>query len=358
MRKIQFLFLCVLLMISVSAFAAEEKKAKQSAPQMPPAHVVTAKSYSGQVAPESAYIGTVYFSEVSDVASEVAGKVVKVEVEEGDTVKKGAVLLVLSSDLLATEIRAANAAYKEAKANYQGAQRDNERITQLFKGGSVHEGEYDSKRFRAMALESEMASSMAKLRRLQIELSKKVIRAPFDGVVIKRNVYLGEWISRGGEVAKIGMNTSYDVVVNVPQDVSQVVKPGLDVGLDIGGKELTGQVFAVIPRGDVASRTFPIKIRIHGEKGLAQGMEARVSLPSDIASETVVVPRDAVLSIRGTTMVIAIVEGKAAPIPVKVIGYKGMNAGVRGKGLAADMDIVVKGNERLRPGQAVVIDNK
>lgn len=351
MRKM-IVFL-VFLLCAFPAAAAEKK-----APQMPPAHVVAAKSYAGQVAPQSAYIGTVYFSEVSDVASEVSGKIVRVEVEEGDIVRKGDVLIRLSSDLLNTEIRAARSAYAEAKANYDLAKRDNQRITQLFKSGSVHEGEYDSKRFKALAMESELASSQAKLRRLQIQLNKKVIRAPFNGVVIKRDVYLGEWLSIGSEVAKLGMNTSYDVVVNVPQEVAQVVKPGLEVGINVGVKDYKGRVFAIIPRGDVASRTFPVKIRVESENGLAQGMEARVSLPSALASETVVVPRDAVITLRGTTMVIAVVDGKAQPIPVNVVGYKGMNAGVRGKGLKADMDIVIKGNERLRPGQPVVIDNK
>lgn len=351
MRKLIVFF--AFLLFAMPAAAADKK-----VPQMPPAHVVAAKSYAGQVAPQSAYIGTVYFSEVSDVASEVSGKIVSVEVEEGDVVKKGDILIRLSSDLLNTEIRAARSAYAEAKANYDLAKRDNQRITQLFKSGSVHEGEYDSKRFKALAMESELASSQAKLRRLQIQLNKKTIRAPFDGVVIKRDVYLGEWLSIGSEVAKLGMNTSYDVVVNVPQEVSQVVKPGLEVGINVGGNDYKGRVFAIIPRGDVASRTFPVKIRVEGENGLAQGMEARVSLPSGLASETVVVPRDAVITLRGTTMVIAVVDGKAQPVPVHVVGYKGMNAGVRGKGLKADMDIVIKGNERLRPGQPVVIDNK
>lgn len=351
MRNI--LFILAFLLFAVPVAAAEDK-----APQMPPAHVVAAKSMAGQVAPQSDYIGTVYFSEVSDVASEVSGKIVRVEVEEGDIVKKGDVLIQLSSDLLNTEIRAAQSAYAEAKANYDLARRDDQRITKLFKSGSVHEGEYDSKRFKAIAMESELASSQAKLRRLQIQLAKKSIRAPFDGVVIKRDVYLGEWLSIGAEVAKLGMNNSYDVVVNVPQEVSQVVKPGLEVGISVGGKDYKGKVFAVIPRGDVASRTFPVKIRVIGEHGLAQGMEARVSLPSGLASETVVVPRDAVITLRGTTMVIAVVDGKAQPVPVHVVGYKGMSAGVRGNGLKADMDIVVKGNERLRPGQPVVIDKQ
>ncbi len=80
----------------------------------------------------------------------------------------------------------------------------------------------------------------------------------------------------GADVVKLGMNTSYDVVVNVPQDVAQVVKPGLEVGITAGGKEYKGKVFAVIPRGDIASRTFPVKIRINSENAFKQGMEARV----------------------------------------------------------------------------------
>ncbi|NDV21535.1 efflux RND transporter periplasmic adaptor subunit [Desulfovibrio sp. JC022] len=348
----RIIFFLIFILSACPVLAAEKK-----APQMPPAHVATSKSFAGQVAPESSYIGTVYFSETSDVASEVSGKIVRVEVEEGDTVRRGEVLIRLSSDLLNTEIRAAKAAYAESKANYDLAKRDDQRITKLFKSGSVHEGEYDSKRFKAIAMESELASSQAKLRRLQIQLSKKTIRAPFDGIVLKRSVYLGEWLSIGEDVVKLGMNTSYDVVVNVPQDVAQVVKPGLEVGISAGGKEYKGKVFAVIPRGDIASRTFPVKIRINSKNGFKQGMEARVSLPNGLASETVVVPRDAVITLRGTTMVIAAIDGKAQPFPVQVVGFKGMNAGVRGKGLKAGMDIVTKGNERLRPGQPVVIDN-
>ena len=122
------IFLIVFLISAIPAIASDKKQA----PQMPPAHVVAAKSFSGQVAPESAYIGTVYFSEVSDVASEVSGKIVKVNVEEGDIVKKGDILITLSSDLLNTEINAAKAAYAEVKANYDLAKRDSSRITQLF----------------------------------------------------------------------------------------------------------------------------------------------------------------------------------------------------------------------------------
>ena len=349
----RIIFFLVFSLLACPAFAAEKQ-----APQMPPAHVATSKSFSGQVAPESSYIGTVYFSETSDVASEVSGKIVRVDVEEGDVVKKGDILIRLSSDLLNTEILAAQSAYAEAKANYDLARRNDQRITKLFESGSVHEGEYDSKRFKALAMESELASSQAKLHRLQIQLSKKTIRAPFDGIVLKRSVYLGEWLSVGADVVKLGMNNSYDVVVNVPQDVAMVVKPGLEVGITAADSEYKGKVFAVIPRGDVASRTFPVKIRILGETGFKQGMEARVSLPNGLASETVVVPRDAVITLRGTTMVIGIIDGKAQPFPVQVVGFKGMNAGVRGKGLKAGMDIVTKGNERLRPGQPVIIDNK
>lgn len=339
----------VLLLASVPAYAEGKEKGKN-----PPAPVVTAKAVSGEVAPQSSYIGSVYFSEVSDVASEVGGKVVQVNIEEGDHIKKGDILIRLSQDFLVTEIRAARAALAEAKANYDLARRDSQRVTTLFKSGSVHEGEYDSKRFTATARESELASQQAKLQRLRVQAEKKTIRAPFDGVVLNRSVYLGEWMSKGGDVAKLAMDGSFDVVVNVPEDVLRAVKKGLEVDISVSGRNYKGTVFATIPRGDVASRTFPVKIRVKGGDELAQGMQAKVSLPSGLVSQTIVVPRDAIISSRGKNVIYAVLDGKAKPFPVNVVGYRGMNAGVRAEGLKAGMEIVTKGNERLRPGQPVV----
>ena len=88
---------------------------------------------------------------------------------------------------------------------------------------------------------------------------------------------------------------------------------------------------------------------------MAQGMEARVSLPSGEKVESVLVPRDAVIHAFGMSFVWSVTEGTAQQIPVQVKAYEGMKAAVTGPGLAEGMDIVIKGNERLQPGQPVSI---
>ncbi|XPV76909.1 MAG: efflux RND transporter periplasmic adaptor subunit [Desulfovibrio sp.] len=349
LKRIFILSLVLQAALSMSAFAQG----------MPPANVVAEKVVSGQVAPTAQFIGTIYFSEISEVAAEVSGKVKSVDVLDGDQVKAGAPLVHLSSDILDKEIAAARANFDEAKTSYELSRLDSERINKLFASKSVAEGEYDSKRLNAMSMQKKMLASSATVKRLSLEKQKKVVRAPYDGIVLERKIFRGEWTSVGTTVATIARDDEYDVIVNVPARVIGAVKPGLEVEVQLADKVLPGKVYAVIPKGDVATRTFPVRIRVKKTAGLAQGMEAKVVLPSVGSSKTLIVPRDAVISARGTLSVVAVVDGKAAPMPVKVVGYKGFTTGVIAEGLKEGMLVVTKGNERLQPGQPVnVVDSK
>ncbi len=357
---IRFVFNTALLLIFavvLTAFPALAQDAKKGGGR-PPSTVVTGKVTSGQVAPQVEYIGTVYFFERSDVASEVDGKVVDVKVESGQRVSRGDILVRLSTDLQDKRIANARALMEQAKADYELARLDDLRKAKLFKSRSVSEGEYDNSRLSAMASQRKVYALKATLDRLNLLRNKTFIRAPYDGVVLEREIHRGEWVSTGSTVISMGRDDRFDVQVNVPSSSAGVVKPGLSVKVDVGGNALDGTVYAVVPRGDVSTRTFPIKIRVSNPGNLAEGMEARVSLPSGFANKTLVVPRDAIISARGNTVVWAVLEGKAVPMPVRVIGYRGMEAGVVGEKLAEGMDVIIKGNERLMPGQPVAITNK
>lgn len=321
--------------------------------QRPPSPVVVDKVTSGDMAPQTEYIGTVYFTETSDVAAEVDGKLVSLNVEEGQRVAKGDALVTLSSDILNQSIANARALMDQAQADYELAKRENARTTKLYQSRTVAEGEYDSKRLAALSAEKKMIAAKATLNSLQLERSKKTIRAPYAGVVIERKVFRGEWVSKGAVVATIARDDEFDVVVNAPREAFGVVNPGLDVTVNVAGKELPGTVFAAIPKGDVATRTFPVKIRVKNDGSLAEGMEARVRLPKGLGGKTLIVSRDAVISARGQMVVWAVIDGKAAPMPIRVVGYRGLVAGVQSPTLKEGMDVVVKGNERLRPDQPV-----
>jgi len=110
----------------------------------------------------------------------------------------------------------------------------------------------------------------------------------------------------------------------------------------------------VVPLGDVSTRTIPVKIRIPNRYGFIEGMSARVFLPTAEPRQALLVPRDAVISRFGRTVVFVVRKSRAAMIPVEIIGYDGPRAGVAGPGLAAGMQVVVKGNERVQDGQPVV----
>jgi RND family efflux transporter MFP subunit len=338
----------VALVLAVCAAAPSQAQTGR-----PPSPVVTAKVTSGDMAPQSEFIGTVFFTEIADVASEVAGKVTDLRVTDGQRVSQGDVMVVLSSSLLDKQIRRARALAQHARAEYEFARLEHQRVETLFKSRSVAEGEFDSKRLTADGLLNKYEAAQAELAQLLEELDKKTIRAPFDGVVIDVPVSRGEWMSVGSTVAVVARDDHFDVVVNAPGEAYGVVKPGLPVNVRTAGVEMKGTVFAVIPRGDVATRTFPVKIRVESNGTLAEGMEARVSLPRGVGGETLVVPRDAIISARGEQVVWTVQDGKAVAIPVYVVGFKGLLAGVRADKLKVGMDVVVKGNERLNPGQPV-----
>jgi RND family efflux transporter MFP subunit len=352
MRKIGALLFLVFIVL----FSASDLFAQGTKPGMPPpAAVVVSEVRTGFVAPEAEFVGTVFYLEVSDVAAEVNGRVEVVSFEEGHRIKTGHVLVRLNADLLEKNLKGTKASYEQALSELEKARSDFQRIENLYQRQVVPEQVYDENRFRVQGLDKKAESLKAEVERLEVELQKKVIKAPFNGVVIKKHVDRGEWLSPGSSVATLARDEIVDIVVEVPEEITRFIRSGVEVRVKAGGRETMGKIFALIPRGDIATRTFPVKIRMNNSLSLVEGMEARVVLPASDRRRSLMVPRDAVLNLSGQNVVFAIVDSKANLIPVKVIGYQGNMVGVEAEGLSEKMKVAIKGNERLRDGQAVTI---
>ncbi len=82
-------------------------------------------------------------------------------------------------------------------------------------------------------------------------------------------------------------------------------------------------------------------------------MEAYAQLPDGLKQQSLLVPRDAVIQQFGQNVLFIAVDGKAKMIPVLISGYQGGQAAVSGPDLGEGMQVVVKGNERIRDGQAI-----
>lgn len=344
--------LVALMVLSLPVGAMAQNKADDKPQGPPPALVETARSSTDNVAPRADFVGTVYYPEVSEVASEVAGRILAVHFEEGRRVDAGANLVTMDTALAAKRLAVAEGYLDEAKAAQKLAAIELERREKLLASGSIAAQEFDNAFYSMQEILSKTRALQAEADRLRLEIAKSGVPSPFPGIVLERKAERGEWIAAGAVVATVALDKTMDVIVNVPETVLPFVAPGQDVEVTIAGRLATGTVQAVIPQGDVGTRTFPVKIRVPGE-GLAQGMQATAHLPVGAQVQAVIVPRDAVVMLRGQTMVFTVDQGQAQMIPVNVLAYLGLRAAVKGPGLAEGQEVVIKGNERLYPGAAV-----
>jgi RND family efflux transporter MFP subunit len=339
------------LVLALVSCVAPGARAEDAPAQGPPATlVVLGRAEDGTAVPRADFVGSVEFPEVSSVAGEVGGRVLAVNFDEGGRVRAGQALVTLDTALLEKNLAAAEAGLAGAEASLELARLELARRTELMRSRSIAEQDFDEARFTVRELEARAAAQRAEAERLRLELVKARVPAPFAGVVLERAVERGQWLAAGATVALLGRDDAVDVVISVPQDILPFVAAGQPVEVSVSGRRLAGAVHAVIPKGAVATRTFPVKIRVAGADGLAEGMQATAHLPSGRAVQAVRVPRDAVALLRGQTVVFVPEEGAARLVPVRVLAYEGLGAWVEGPGLAGGMPVVVKGKERLYPG--------
>jgi len=351
--KCAYGFLAIILAMTVgSAGAAEPEKSKG-----PPPFLVAAEAIqSGRIQPFQEMVGTVFYSRFSRVAAEVAGLVKEVGIEEGQRVGAGRSLVTLGTELLDTKIAETQASHGQALVELEQAQRNLERMSSLIRDKAISEALYDEHQFRVKGLEKKVENLAASLRRLELEREKMTIRSPFSGLIVKKLVEKGEWVDAGNAVAELADDSSIDVVVDVPQEMLRYLQQGCILEIKCGFLDLEGRFVSFVPQGDVATRTFAVKLRIKNTEHLIEGMEARAMLPAGPQVEGLLVSRDAVVDKSGRQMVFVADAGTAKMIPVKITGYAGLQVGIEGEGLTPGQLIITKGNERVRDGQPVRLD--
>ena len=184
------------------------------------------------------------------------------------------------------------------------------------------------------------------------------IKAPLSGYVVERHCLVGQWLGEGEPVVTLVVPDPILFRIPVPERYVSFIKKGdtAQVTFDaLPGRTFQGKVFAVIPRADDAARTFPVRIEISNPDGeIKSGMLGRATLGVGMPQKAILVPKDAlVLSPRGKA--VYVIENRLARlVPVNTGAEHGSLIEVEGD-LKPGSQVVVRGNERLRPGQPVKI---
>jgi RND family efflux transporter MFP subunit len=334
-----------------SAAADKEPEAKTSGP--PPMLVEVTEITRGAAEPMVELVGTIRYARVSRVAAEVAGIVETIGFTEGSRVKAGQPLVKLRSELLEAKVAGTRASYQQALIELEHAGKDLQRIKVLFVEKSVSASLYDENYYRVLAQEKRVAFLKATLDQELLEIQKTWIHAPFSGLVQEKLTEQGEWVATGGQIAVIADDQQIEVEIGVPRHLLNFLQTGRQITVRSGDQVYAGHFVHFIPQGDLATRTFTVKLKLDQAKGLIDGMEAHVSLPSGPKLNSLLVPRDALIKQFGKQIIFLAVEGKAKMVAVQIHGYQGMQAAIEGSGLSEAQQVVVKGNERIHDGQAI-----
>jgi RND family efflux transporter MFP subunit len=331
---------------------AEKKGPVRSAP------VEVATVVQTDLADRVSLVGTAEPWLETRIASQTEGLVVRMHVDEGDRVEKGQVICELDGTELRLRIAAAKAAFAEAEVSRRRAARDLERQKRLFSIESVSEKAYEDARFEVEAADKKLSTIEAETAVLEDQLKKKQIIAPALGVVVRRHALVGQWLGEGGGVVTMVELDPIRLMVPVPERYVAGLKTGNPVQVTFDAlpkRSYEGRIAAVIPLADPAARTFPVRIHVPNREGAVKGgMLGRVELPVGTPRKALVVPKDALVIGDEGTAVFVVQDRKAQRIPVKTGSATGSYIEVLG-GLKAGASVVVRGNERLIPGQPVEI---
>lgn len=301
--------------------------------------------------------GSVEARTASVVASEIGGVVAELLVREGHRVKEGQVLARLRTTNLELELRAAEAAHKEATARLKLAERNLERARDLHESKIFSQQQLDEQFYEYTAWRGRVDQLEAQIARLQHDIEQASIRAPFTGVVVRERTEVGEWVAEGGAVAEILALDELEIRLEVPERYFRDLKVGAPARVSfesLPGQELTGRVLSVIPRADAQARTFPVKIAVRNpRRQIGVGMLARVSLQVGEPYAATLVPKDAVVA-RSDRKFVYVVNGDNTVTELMVDTGTGVGAWIEiNGGVRPGQRVVTRGNERLFSGQPV-----
>lgn len=305
-----------------------------------------------------------------DVVSRISGYVERIEFEIGERVGAGQVVATVDASEQRHRVDEDEAAVKVAQANLREkesqllhTEKQVERARLLRQKDFISSQELDEAETRAQTAkaqkelaQAQLAQREAALAQSRYQLGLTRVVAPFGGMVIRRLVDPGAYLSTSTPILTIAVADPLKVIVHIPEKNVNLVRVGMAAELAVDaspGRSFTGKIARLNSALDPSSRTLMGEVHVPNREGhLKPGMFARVSLILAENREALLVPAEAVLEEGGKDFVYGVVEGKAErKAVVRSWTQNGLVAITQG--LKEGEKVVVAGQHRLKPGTKV-----
>lgn len=333
-----------------------------------PADVSTRVVAMQSIAETVSLFGEVVAGRESAVAARVAGVAAEVPLRVGQTVQQGDVLAQLDTELLEIElaqaeaqIAIAEAGVAVARARLDRAKKALDRTETLRANSTVSEaqleeraGDYNEALGSLQEASARIAVAQTALEQARYRLKNATVTAPFDAVVLQVATEVGQFISAGSEVATLLDIEAMEVEANVPARFVNGLQPDQIIqAITDTESTLELELRAILPTEFSTTRTRPVRFRVASPTtDVAIGQSVTLDVPVSAPRDVIVVPKDALVQSRGGWSVFLNEDGVATPRTVEIGMALGDGFEVL-SGLAPSDVVVVRGNERLRPGQEI-----
>ena len=270
----------LLVLAIASALAACSKEAKEPAK---PGAETSAKADSKdkrptqlQVAPEDVLTvqsdtltsgpvvtGSIQPERKADLRAEVSAVVLQVLKENGDPVKRGDVLVRLDETAIRDTVSSADEAVRAASQALDQANRQLERMKTLRASGMTSAVGLDEAEVRRNSAQSELSAAKSRAATARQQLSRTVVRAPFDGIVSERKVSAGDTATIGKELVKVIDPNSMRFQGRVSADSIAAVKMGQKVNFRVNGygdQQFAGIIKRIDPAANAVTRQVEVVI--------------------------------------------------------------------------------------------------
>jgi RND family efflux transporter MFP subunit len=277
------------------------------------------------------------------INSQIAGALLAVNVEEGNTVREGAVLARIDS-------REVEAQLASAEASLELARRTAERSEQLRAQQIVTAAEFDRD-------QAALAAAQASRDQLRARLSYATVRAPISGVVTQKRVEAGDIVSPQTRLFTIADRSLLVVHVLVSELDVPALRTGNRVQVQIDAhpdRTFTGQIRRIFPSADTVSRLVPVEVALAGAdaRGITIGFLARVRFDLAPRENILMIPAAALIETVGQPAVYLLSGTSVSRRTVeRGESYQG-RVEIR-NGLVVGDSVIIAGQNMLRDGATV-----
>ncbi len=337
--------------VLVLGFFNGQSASGQEGPPPPTVRVEQAKRQS--MASVIQAPGTVVSRNDARIAAEISGRLNWVA-EPGDVVEQGAVIARIDDRALRLQLQEDDATTKRLEANLVYLSQQLDRLQKLAQQNNAARNQLDESTAQRAMAEQDLVQARVSREQTLYQLHRTEVRAPFSGQIVERVAQAGEFIAVGGTIARLVDTTNIEVRARAPMSVAPYLFADMGVTVRDQRHFTENTIRSVIPVGDERSRMIEVRVTLAPNSWVI-GSAVRVELPRSEAAEVVAVPRDALILREDNIYLFKLVEdNKVEQIPVQTGVGNGSMIEVRGNINHGDQ-VVIRGGERLRPGQTVQI---